>query len=300
MGAGPLKNKIDTDVYVYATRWAEAMKCRSMPMNTANMPSILLLYCHDPNRYGFAFRTEIGDPYFISNTERMNEVITKEFADIVRHNLTDDKTHPSEYYNPRFDVIETHGTTHLSSVDENDLSVSLTSTVNLPFGSKVLDPVTGVILNDEMDDFSIPGVPNAFGLYPSKFNYVAPGKRPLSSSVPTIIECDSKFEMALGAAGGSRIVTATLAVILNVLDFNMNIRDAIEASRIHHQLIPNAIYVESGWPEEILKSLRQRGHELIMYDKGIPVSEVQAVMRLPDGTLHAASDYRKFGAAAGY
>lgn len=101
---------------------------------------------------------------------------------------------------------------HLSVVDEDDGAVSLTSTVNLLFGARFMDPITGVILNDEMDDFSIPGIPNAFGLQPSFYNYVAPGKRPLSSCTPTIIERDSKFEFAVGASGGSMIVTATLDV----------------------------------------------------------------------------------------
>lgn len=121
---------------------------------------------------------------------------------------------------------------HLSVVDKDDGVVALTSTVNLLFGSRVMDPVTGIVLNDEMDDFSIPGIPNDFGLYPAVYNYVgtyhsivtnvqslthtlsylAPGKRPLSSITPTIVESDGKFDMALGGSGGSQIATATLNV----------------------------------------------------------------------------------------
>ncbi|KAI9495243.1 nucleophile aminohydrolase [Zychaea mexicana] len=201
-------------------------------------------------KYGFAFRTEFGDPDFVDNDERILEIATKEWANIVRRNISDDTTHPPLYYQPKFDHISSHGTMHLSVVDEDNGAVALTSTVNLLFGAQILDQATGVILNDEMDDFSIPGKPNKFGLYPSEYNYVAPGKRPLSSITPTIIERDSQFEMALGGSGGSLIPTATLSTF--ILGENQR------------------------------------------------VSAVQAVRRLPDGTVHAASDPRKLGLAAAY
>ncbi|KAI7848842.1 gamma-glutamyltransferase, partial [Circinella umbellata] len=167
-------------------------------------------------KFGFAFRTEFGDPDFVKNSERIEEVTSKDWADIVRRNISDDTTHPPLYYKPKFDHIESHGTMHLSVVDEDDGAVALTSTVNLLFGSRIMDRATGVILNDEMDDFSIPGIPNSFGLYPSEYNYVAPGKRPLSSITPVIIERDTKFEMALGGSGGTFIPTATLNVIYHL------------------------------------------------------------------------------------
>ena len=132
-------------------------------------------------------------------------------------------------------------------------AVSLTSTVrelnklcscqkiNLLFGSRLMDPNTGIILNDEMDDFSIPGISNAFGLAPSPYNYIQPGKRPLSSCVPTIIEKDGKVELVVGASGGSRIITSTANVIVNVLDFGRNPLDAVSDPRAHHQLLPNLV-----------------------------------------------------------
>lgn len=139
-------------------------------------------------------------------------MMSKDTAAAIRANISDEHTFPVEYYNPHWGPIDNHGTTHLSTVDKDDMAVALTSTVNLLFGSKLLDPKTGVILNDEMDDFSIPGRANAFGLQPSPYNYPAPGKRPLSSCVPTIVEKDGKFEMSLGGSGGSRILTAVLLV----------------------------------------------------------------------------------------
>ncbi|CAO3619887.1 unnamed protein product [Mucor hiemalis] len=122
-------------------------------------------------KFGYAFRTEMGDPDFIHNTERIEEITTKDFASTIRRQITDDITHDPLYYNPKFDHIESHGTMHLSVVDEHDGAVALTSTVNLIFGSHIMDAETGIVLNDEMDDFSIPNTPNMFGLYPSEFNY---------------------------------------------------------------------------------------------------------------------------------
>lgn len=141
-------------------------------------------------------------------------MVSKDTAAAIRANISDTRTFPVEYYNPHWGPIDNHGTTHMSTVDRDDMAVALTSTVNLLFGSKLLDPKTGVILNNEMDDFSIPGYANAFGLQPSPFNYPEPGKRPLSSCVPTIVERDGKFEMSLGGSGGSRILTAVLQVRL--------------------------------------------------------------------------------------
>ncbi|KAI8078826.1 gamma-glutamyltransferase [Halteromyces radiatus] len=163
-------------------------------------------------KFGYAFRTEFGDPDFTHLEDRYQEVITKDWASKARANISDYETHSPLYYQPKYDHIDNHGTMHLTVVDENDGVVALTSTVNLLFGSRVMDPETGIIFNDEMDDFSIPGQPNDFGLYPAVYNYVAPGKRPLSSITPTIVEQDGKFEFALGGSGGSQIATASLNV----------------------------------------------------------------------------------------
>ncbi|KAI8890239.1 gamma-glutamyltransferase, partial [Backusella circina FSU 941] len=252
-------------------------------------------------KFGFAFRTEFGDPDFIHNEDRIKEIISKDFA-AKKRQLINDMTHGPLYYNPKFDHIQSHGTMHLSIVDEHDGAVALTSTVNLNFGSHVLDEKTGVILNDEMDDFSIPGIPNEFNLYPSKYNYAEPGKRPLSSITPVIIEKDSAFEIAIGGSGGSRIISATLNVIfiINMLDYGKNIYDAIAFPRIHHQLLPNVINAEHGFSREIAKKLRLRGHEVVIKEKEWSTTAVQGVRRLADGTVEAASDPRKMGFAAAY
>lgn len=167
------------------------------------------------------------------------------------------------YYEPKYENNDPHGTMHLSVVDKDNGAVALTSTVNLMFGAKFMDPVTGIILNDELDDFSIPGIPNNFGLFPSPYNYIAPLKRPLSTITPTIIEDENNnLQLVVGGSGGSQILTATLNVIINTFDFGLDIFEAVKAPRIHHQLIPNEVQFETGYSTEILKVLKTKGHEV--------------------------------------
>ncbi|KAG1751511.1 gamma-glutamyltranspeptidase [Suillus paluster] len=226
--------------------------------------------------------TRIGDlPYITNGTARIAEISTKSFADAVAVNLTDDRTHPPEYYNPEFDVKIDHGTSHTSVVDKDGMAVALTTTVNLIFGSMVLDPETGIILNDEMDDFAVPGSPNGFGLWPSPYNYPEPGKRPLSSTVPSIIEnADGSFYLAIGGSGGGQIF-------------------AIEAGRVHDQLYPLTVDADDIVPGLILNALIDRGHNVTVSDINRIAAVVQAVVS-KDGKIFAASDSRKNGEAAGY
>ncbi|KAI8979758.1 gamma-glutamyltranspeptidase [Mycotypha africana] len=274
--------------------------------NTINDATISNLTIHrliEAYKFGFAFRSELGDPKFTGNEKLQDQIITKEWADNIRSNITDNTTHGYLYYNPKYDNSESHGTMHLSVIDNSDQSaVALTSTVNLMFGAKFMDPITGVILNDEMDDFSIPGVPNNFGLYPSPYNFIAPGKRPLSTITPTMLEDENQnLEMVVGGSGGSQILTATLNVILNTLDFHYeNVFEAVKAPRIHHQLLPNEIQFESGFKESILQGLSRRGHSLRNVRETGTISAAQAIRRFKNGTLHAASDPRKDGIAAAY
>ncbi|KAG9319364.1 hypothetical protein KVV02_005616 [Mortierella alpina] len=251
-------------------------------------------------KFGYAQRTELGDPDYTDLETKIQSIMSKDTAGLIRANISDVQTFPVEYYNPHWGPIENHGTTHMSTVDQNDMAVALTSTVNLVFGSKLLDPKTGVILNDEMDDFSIPGTPNAFGLQPSPYNYPKPGKRPLSSCVPTIVERDGKFELALGGSGGSRILTSVLQTMLNIYNHDYNVMEAVEAPRVHHQLMPNVVDIESGYASSEVKFLSTRGHNVTVSDILLAKAEVQAVMREIDGLIYAASDSRKHGIAAGY
>ncbi|KAE9411559.1 gamma-glutamyltranspeptidase [Gymnopus androsaceus JB14] len=251
-------------------------------------------------KFGFAARTRISDPVFRNDTATIHEIRTKAFADAIRKNLTDDRTHPAEYYNPLFDMPEDHGTSHVSVIDKAGMAVSLTHTVNTVFASQVLDAETGIILNNEMDDFSVPGTPNAFGLYPSPYNYPEPGKRPLSSTVPTIMEnADGSFYLAVGGSGGSLIFTAILQVFLHTLN-GMNLLEAVEYGRLHDQLYPPITIADDIYPENLLDALRERGHNVTVFDINRVSSVVNIVVQEQNGTIFAVSDGRKNGIAAGY
>ncbi|KAN0062204.1 hypothetical protein ACQY0O_005385 [Thecaphora frezii] len=256
-------------------------------------------------KFGFAQRTELADPAFVSasHRERMREITTMDEARRVFANLTDDTTHPLDYYGPKFDIVKDHGTMHLSVVDAEGGAVALTSTVNLVFGSRVLDRATGVILNDEMDDTSTPEVPNAFGLAPSPYNYPGAGKRPLSSTCPTMLEqADGTLDLVVGGSGGSRIFGSVLQTILQ-REWGSDLSEAIERPRVHHQLLPAVVSVESGYDAKILNALMGRGHEVAVFDVNLGAAEVQAVEVKGKGRqrqVWAASDSRKGGIAVAY
>jgi gamma-glutamyltranspeptidase/glutathione hydrolase len=154
------------------------------------------------------------------------------------------------------------GTTHLSVADASGNAVALTQTVNLLFGSGLTVPGTGIVLNNEMDDFSVaPDVPNAFGLIDVRgANAIAPGKRPLSSMTPTIVLKDGKPYLISGSPGGPRIISTTLLTILNVVDFGMTVQEAVAAPRFHHQWVPDALTVERATPRDVIVGLEDRGH----------------------------------------
>lgn len=252
-------------------------------------------------KFGFAARTRVCDPAFTNDSDatRIEEIPTKEYSDAIFPNITDDRTHTPDYYHPIFDYVEDHGTSHSSVIDKNGMAVALTSTVNMVFGSQVLDPETGIILNDQMDDFSTPGTPNSFGLYPSPFNYPEPGKRPLSSTTPTIIENeDGTFYLAVGGSGGSRIFGSVFQVILN-MDWGMDVSAAIEYGRLHDQLFPSMVDADNSYSAEILDGLREKGHNVTVSDINRVAAVVQAVTK-KGKMIYAASDSRKNGVAAGY
>jgi gamma-glutamyltranspeptidase/glutathione hydrolase/leukotriene-C4 hydrolase len=251
-------------------------------------------------KFGFAARTKLSDPAFMNSTREIEDIPTKKYARAIFPNITDDTTHTAEYYNPLYDVPLDSGTTHTSAVDESGMAAAISSTINLIWGSRILDQDTGIILNDEMDDFSRPGIPNGFGLYPSPYNYPAPGKRPLSSMAPTVIENeDGSFYLTLGGSGGSLIFGSILQVILNAEE-GLDISAAVERPRLHDQLFPSTVIVEDRYPKHLTRGLRFRGHNITEIDINLGVSEIQAVVRDTDGILFAASDSRKNGIAAGY
>ncbi len=195
------------------------------------------------------------------------------------------------------DVFGRH-TTHIAAADTAGNWVAITATVNTTFGSKVIVPGTGVILNDEMDDFSIyPGMPNAFGLVGAENNSVAPGKRPLSSMSPTIVlDNAGQPVMTVGAAGGPKIITQVLLVILRVLDLGQSLEDAVTGPRFHHQWRPNAVMYEKELARDLVEGLRERGHNVENIGSG---GRTQAIAVTKDGKLVGVADPRSGGKAAG-
>ncbi|KAI8853371.1 nucleophile aminohydrolase [Chytridium lagenaria] len=234
-------------------------------------------------KFAYGQRSYYGDPIdpVFRNISKIEDKFSqKSYAALVRANISDARTFEPTYYSPKFDVKEDHGTMHVSVLTKDGEAASLTSTVNLIFGARIIDADTGIIINDEMDDFSIP--------------------IPLSSSVPVITENNGVVEFVGGASGGSRIITATLQVLLGVLDFNMNIGEAIAEPRLHHQLLPNQIEIENPFSEHVAAFLESKGHEVKRYPPGFTVTGVEAIHRRSNGIIEAASDARKGGISAGW
>ena len=213
-------------------------------------------------KHAFADRAQfLGDPDFVHVPVR--KLTAKSYAEWIRGRISPVKTQPPTFYGYYNYDAEKGGTTHFSVVDRFGNAVACTQSVNTRFGSKLLEPRTGIVLNNEMDDFAIHSeTGNVYGLIGNEANSLEPRKRPLSSMSPTIILNGNRPELVVGAAGGPRIISATLQTILNVLDFRMPIKMAVDAERIHHQWMPDRLYFESKVGADRRKGLEQRGHAL--------------------------------------
>lgn len=196
-------------------------------------------------------------------------------------------------------VSESPETTHLTVVDTERNVVSLTFTVNGGFGAGAVAAGTGILLNNEMDDFAAaPGVPNLFGLVGGDANAIASGKTPLSSMTPVIVTENGKFRLAVGAPGGSTIITTVLQILLNVLVYDMNVGEAVSAPRIHHQWLPDRLMLErGGFDGATLDRLRRRGHQIQQRESW---GNANAIVLTPDGWLEGAADPRSEGVARGF
>ena len=247
-------------------------------------------------KLAYADRSEyLGDTDFVAVP--LEGLTSKGYADQLRTSIKADKARPASEIAPgKPGPRESPETTHFSVVDRWGNAVSNTYTINFSYGSGITVAGAGFLLNNEMDDFSAkPGVPNAYGLIGGEANKVEPGKRMLSSMSPTIVRKDDRNFLVTGSPGGSRIITTTLQVIMNVIDHNMNIQTAVSAPRIHHQWLPDEIRVEQGISPDTLDLLRARGHTI---NTGSAMGAIQSILIGEDGTLYGGADPRRSTSSA--
>nr|WBW70147.1 venom protein [Lampona murina] len=254
-------------------------------------------------KYAYSFRSLLedkgdDDPGIDELTKK---ITSKEYVDEIRSRISDSKTYNDlSHYDFKWDFAEDHGTAHLSIVAPDGDAVSVTSTINQYFGSKILSPSTGIILNDEMDDFSSPNITNLFDVPPTPKNHIKPGRRPMSSMTPMILtDGDGNVKLVLGGNGGTMITTGVMQVAARSLFFGEDIKQCIDAPRIHHQLKPNVLHYEKDFPEVMVEKLRKFGHDVEEWNMGM-MSIIMGVQRGEDGYLYANSDYRKGGDVGGF
>jgi len=257
-------------------------------------------YVAESMRRAYADRNEyVGDPAFVKVP--IAGLLDPAYLGKLRATIDPERATPSAAVKPGRPVgSESMETTNYSVVDSEGNAVVVTYTLNGGFGNGITVPGLGFLLNNEMDDFSSkPGTANMFGLVQGENNAIQPGKRPLSSMTPTILEKDGRFFMTAGAPGGSRISTAVLQVILNVIDFGMNVQDAIDAPRVHHQWQPDKLSLERAVSPDTVALLKARGYD-VDYAPGVVLAQVNAILS-EGGWLQGGSDGRSaMGKAAGY
>jgi gamma-glutamyltranspeptidase/glutathione hydrolase len=256
----------------------------------------------EAERRAYADRAQyLGDPDFVSiptDSLLAPAYLTKRMQDF----NFDRAGKSSEIQSGVFAVMnESTETTHYSIVDAEGNAVSVTTTLNSYFGSKVMVFGAGFFLNNEMDDFSAkPGVPNQFGLVGYEANSIAPGKRMLSSMTPTLVSKDGKLFMVVGTPGGSTIITSVYQTLLNVIDFDMGMQQAVNAPRFHHQWLPDVVRFEpEAFSTELISTLKSKGY-LIEEGNAPVIGQVNAILVLPNGTLEGGADPRGDNTAMGY
>ncbi|WP_366938360.1 gamma-glutamyltransferase [Algoriphagus sp.] len=242
----------------------------------------------------------LGDPDFVSIPTE--DLISDDYLKSRMDNFSyDHATKSEDIAEGKIEFAESMETTHYSIIDADGNAVSVTTTLNGAYGSKVYIDELGFFMNNEMDDFSSKaGVPNMFGLIGAEANSIQPGKRMLSSMTPTIVEKNGKLWMVVGTPGGSTIITSVLQTILNVYEFDMGMQEAVEAPRFHHQWLPDMVSFEpDSFDTTLLNTLKSKGY-IILENNNPIIGKVDAILVLPDGKLEGGADPRGDDKAVGY
>lgn len=274
-------------------------------------------------KHMFAVRMNLGDPHFVNITDFMSDMLSPAYAKQLQQKIFDNTTFPPEYYMHKWSQLRDHGTSHFCIVDADRNAVSMTTTVNYVFGAGILSPSTGIVLNNEMGDFSTPTEITPDKLPPCPTNYIEPNKRPLSSMTPLIVTKNDQLVGVIGGSGGLYIIPAVIQVFLNHFILGMDPLDAVQNPRVYHKLIPNVVLYENwtvidGDHIELSRErkvfLKERGHELEARAGGAICQLVVQTIENPidfgrklgkifnsqiNGKLTAVSDPRKDGKPAG-
>ncbi|KAK0117937.1 hypothetical protein ONS95_012249 [Cadophora gregata] len=277
-------------------------------MSTPSNLNLSVHYLDEAFRFGYGQRPYIGDPTFMPNiTSYQKAMYSEATAAKVRSLIQPDRTLNVTAYNPSgYQILTDDGTSATVSSDKSGLTIAMTSTINTIFGSRVMIPETGIIMNNEMNDFSLPNTTNAFGFIPTEANFIKPFKRPLSSISPTIVErADGSVYISHASAGGSRIITEVVQHLWHTLDQNMTSAQALAEPRMHDQLLPNTVSFEYGSEFQGIKGYNNQTTAFLA-SLGASISFVapgsttaQGLRVLKNGTFEAAGEPRQLN-SAGY
>ncbi|CAG9540394.1 unnamed protein product [Cercopithifilaria johnstoni] len=250
----------------------------------------------EAEKFAYAQRTKLGDAEFVTDAQQIAEkIIGSSYLKHIKSLIKNTALSLDAYKTELFQQPKDHGTSHVSAIDRNNnIAVSCTSTINTILGSMRISPTLGIVWNNEMDDFSIPGQPNAFGYAPSPTNYIKPGKRPLSSMSPLVIynKNTRRIRMVVGASGGSYIISAIAQTVIRNIILNQTIKEAVDSPRFHNQFLPHTTLYESSVPKEIISNLineRKQNMTAIAKIKSV----VQALAIDADDYIYGNSDFRR-------